>query len=669
MKHHTKVGAAATGLALLGASLSAGPAQAADPVATIGAGLTTVNLLNINDFHGRIATGDGGLRLACTVETQKATLGEGSTVLLSAGDNIGASPFISSSQEDNPTIDYLNALQLRASAVGNHEFDRGFGDLTGRVIPRAQFSYLGANVYQRGTTTPALKEYSILEVSGLRVAVIGAVTTDTPTMVSPAGVTGLDFGDPVAAVNRVAAKLAADKAADVIVAEYHEGAFANGPLATETSVSPIFRRIVQDTSPLVGAIFTAHTHQTYLYDGPTTPGTRPVIQSDSYGRVLGKVQLGIDPVTKAVRQYTKANIAIPSNAPITDACKADPQYQAAAAIVADAEATAKALGSVVIGSITADITTAFKDASLVNGFYTGAVRDNRLRESSLGNLTANVWKWGMNVPGRPGADIGVMNPGGLRAELLYDNSTDGERPGEITYAEAAAIHPFANTLQTRELTGAQFKKALEQQWRGGSVPFLKLGLSDNVRYTYDASRPWGERITSITVDGAPMDMAAVYRVASGSFLMSGGDSFTAFGEGTNPKDSGLIDTDVFINYFKSSGAVSPSFEKNGVEVLGAPATARMGLDTLSLTIQGIDLTSRGAPANTTFEVLAKGKVVGSYPIESVHVDGVPTKDGRAVIELHVTADTFKKGTDQLVLVAQPSGTEVTIPLTVTRGKS
>ncbi len=254
--------ATAAGMGAVGVLVAtASTASAGDPVepGAIDPSLTTVNLLNINDFHGRIdsnGTGELGLQFACTLETTKAGLGEESTLFLSAGDNIGASPFTSASQEDNPTIDYLNALELSASAVGNHEFDRGWSDLEGRVSDRADWSYLGANVYERGTTTPVLPEYAIRTVSGLRVAVIGAVTDETPDLVSPTGVSGLDFGDPVEAVNRVAAQLSdgdvANGEADVIVAEYHDGATEgveeDATLAEEVAAGGIFARIVNEAS-------------------------------------------------------------------------------------------------------------------------------------------------------------------------------------------------------------------------------------------------------------------------------------------------------------------------------------------------------------------------------------------------------------------------------------
>ncbi len=179
-----------------------------DPV-VIGLGLTaapvTLNLLNINDFHGRIDSNT--VKFAGTIEKLRAEGGEGNTLFLSAGDNIGASLFASASAGDIPTLDVLNALDLKTSAVGNHEFDKGYSDLTGRVKDAADFSYLGANVYQKGTTTPALPEYAVFTVDGVKVGVIGAVTEETPTLVSPGGVSTVDFGDPVEAVNRVAGEL------------------------------------------------------------------------------------------------------------------------------------------------------------------------------------------------------------------------------------------------------------------------------------------------------------------------------------------------------------------------------------------------------------------------------------------------------------------------------
>ena len=656
----------AAGAALGAAAITAAgltPALAAEPVPELDSALTPVTILNINDFHGRIG-GNAGLDFACTVVNEQAAAGE--YAFLSAGDNIGATPFISSSQEDTPTIEFLNALGLQATAVGNHEFDRGFDDLTGRVAELADFAHLGANVYTAGTTDPALPEYHITTVNGVSVGIIGVVTEETPSLVLPSGVAGLTFGDPVEAVNRVAGQLsdgdAGNGEADIIIAQYHEGATTGEPpstFAAQLAAGGIFADIVTNTVDEVDAIFMGHTHMSYAWDGPVADGTRPVVQTGSYGANVARVELGIDTATMSVVEYTSNLVSTARPARPTDmseadyapilaewqgGCLADPAYMAAATITAAAADEAAVIGGQVVGAITDDITTAHSEAG---------VRDDRLRESTLGNLTADAWLWAMNQEGRPGADIGIMNPGGLRAELLYGED------GVVTLQEVSEVHPFANTMQVIDITGAQFVTLLEQQWQpaGASRPFLKLGLSSNVRYTYDPDAPQGSKITGVWYNGAPIDPAGTYTMASGQFLIEGGDNFTILREGTNKRDSGLIDTDAFIDYFDANSPISPSYEKNGVAVHSAlPLKANAG-GSVSFTVSGVDLTSRGAPANTSFTVYIGETEVGTAAIESTHIDGVPTRDGQSNVTFTVPAG-FPVGENVLTLVADPSGTTV-----------
>jgi len=269
---------------------------------------------------------------------------------------------------------------------------------------------------------------------------------------------------------------------------------------------------------------------------------------------------------------------------------------------------------------------------------------------------ANALRDSLAEATRGSAEIGVVNPGGLRSELLL--GTDG---GVITYAEANAVLPFLNNLWTTSLTGAQFKVLLEQQWqrdKAGNVPskpYLQLGLSDNVSYTFDAALTEGSRITSITVDGAPIDAAATYRIGTFSFLATGGDNFRVFTQGTSTKDSGLVDRDAWIAYLGSHSPTSPSFARRSVAVTGLPATAETGTQ-VTLGVSKLDLTSFGSPANTGLTATWEGSAAAP--------SDVAVSAGAANVVVTVPADAVGNAT--LVLVAAPSGTTVRLPVVVTR---
>ncbi|WP_455132602.1 5'-nucleotidase C-terminal domain-containing protein [Microbacterium aurum] len=136
--------------------------------------------------------------------------------------------------------------------------------------------------------------------------------------------------------------------------------------------------------------------------------------------------------------------------------------------------------------------------------------------------------------------------------------------------------PFSDTLGLITLTGAQFRTMLEQQWQrnpDGTVPsrpYLQLGLSDNVSYTYDATRPEGERITSVTIDGAPLEDEAAYRIGTFSFLASGGDNFRAFTQGTDYVDTGLLDYEAWVDGIADGSPLAPDFAEHAVQVTGVP---------------------------------------------------------------------------------------------------
>jgi len=631
-----------------------------------------LTLLGINDFHGRIDANT--VAFAGTVE-QLRDAASGPSLFLSAGDNIGASLFASSVAQDQPTIEVLNALGLQASAVGNHEFDRGWDDLSGRVTDLSDYPQLGANVYLAGTQTPALPEYALLDADGLTVGVIGAVTEETPSLVSPAGIVDLEFGDPVEAVNRVAAQLSdgddANGEADVLIALYHEGAGAGTPdgatLEEELAAGGPFAALVNDTSADVDAIFTGHTHKEYAWSAeiPGTDRTRPVVQTGSYGGNVGEIVLTIDPESGAVAAHTE-RLVPRTTTPAEELIATYPRVAEVDEIVEAALAAAAEIGNTAIGEVSADITTAFAGGSFEGGVWTGGSRDDRASESALGNIVSNMLRDSLSTLPQ-GAQIGVTNPGGLRAEL-WDTQAEfgatavtGMPDGTISFSQANAVLPFNNTLALVTLTGAQFTTMLEQQWQtnpDGTVPqrpYLQLGLSDNVSYTYDPDAPAGSRITSVTIDGAPLDPAAEYRIGTFSFLATGGDNFRVFTEGTGYVDTGLLDYEAWMDFIADGSPLSPSFAKQAVQVTGVPETATAG-DGIAFEVAGLNMTSRGAPENTTLQVALGDTTLGEVPVTA----------GAATVAVTLPAD-LPAGEAVLTLTAPASGTVVEVPVTIEAG--
>lgn len=510
-------------LALAGLNV---PAYAAE------ADQVSLNIIGVTDFHGHLSQAKdrkgeisepGAAVMACYVNKERKE--NPNTSFVSAGDNIGGSPFESSILKDKPTLDALNAMELEASAVGNHEFDKGWSDLKDRVGVNgdklAKFPYLGANV--KGSD---MAPSTVIEKGGVKIGYVGTITADTPNLVSPNGIQGLSFSEPVAATNAEAKRLKESGEADVVIGLVHEG-------MDNTKFS-------ED----VDAVIAGHTHVLRKLDG------KPVlVQPANYGMDLADIDIVYDKAAKKVVSVTAENRTTKD---MMDVCGDTPD-EGVAKIVSAAKESAKTEGEKVV-------------TTLKNDFYRGANSDgesggNRGTESSLNSMIADATLYGVNELTDLKADLGVMNAGGVREDLAS---------GDVTYAEAFAVQPFGNSLGVVEITGEQLKQALEQQWKpGGERAMLALGLSKNVQYAYDPDAEQGKRISYVSVNGKPLDPSKKYRVAGSSFLLNGGDSFDAF-KGGKFQDAGQMDIDVFNRYLKDNKdiAVRPNQTSVGVQLSG-----------------------------------------------------------------------------------------------------
>jgi 5'-nucleotidase len=177
----------------------------------------------------------------------------------------------------------------------------------------------------------------------------------------------------------------------------------------------------------------------------------------------------------------------------------------------------------------------------------------------LGDVIADGQLEATRPAAKGAAAVAFMNPGGIRAELPFDQQTGGEALGQVTYGEAFTVQPFSNVMNVETLTGDQIRRVLEQQFDNPSPGQSRiLQVSQGFTYSYDLSRPAGSRVdpASIEIGGTPVVATQQYRVAMNNFLQGGGDGFTVFKEGTNLL-GGDVDLDAFVAYFSAHSPISP----------------------------------------------------------------------------------------------------------------
>ncbi|MFI9413756.1 bifunctional metallophosphatase/5'-nucleotidase [Nocardia gamkensis] len=495
-----------------------------------------VHLFGFNDLHGnlqppsgsngKVGRYDAGGAAYLATHLARLKAAYPSSAVLAAGDNIGASPLVSSLFHDEPTIDFLGNVGVAASAVGNHEFDDGVRELTrlqqggcawdgcspGAPFTGAKFPYLAANVTDaQGNLPPALHPWTLLEVGGHRIGVVGTVTPDTANIVLPEGIRGYLFGDQAAAINRYVPEMRA-AGAEAIVALVHDGGSQrpeqDAPLDYNgcANVTPNVTGLAERIDPAVRAVFTAHSHQPYV----CTAGGRVITQASSYGRLITDVTLRFGPdgvQASAVNRVVTREVT--PDAPTT-------------ALIDFYTEQSRPRAGRVVGATAATLPH----------------DPNPAGTSPLGDVIADSM---LSVTAGPAAAVAAfMNPGGVRADL---------KQGPITYGDLFTVQPFGNQVVTLTLTGSQILRLLEQQWTDPGKPTI-LSLA-GIGYAYSDTAPAGAKVIagSVRIGGQPLNPVATYRVTTNNFLASGGDGFTVFTEGADTA-VGPTDLDAFETFLR-----------------------------------------------------------------------------------------------------------------------
>jgi 5'-nucleotidase len=532
-----------------------------------------VQLLAFNDFHGHLepptgsngrigSTDAGGVEYLATHLAQLEAHNP-NTLIVAAGDLIGASPLLSGLFHDEPTIEALNAAGLDVSSVGNHEFDEGWVELSrmqhGGCHPidgcqdktpfaGATFQYLAANVFldprkadkatlagsglnlTDGRSRNLLPPHTVKDVGGVKVAFIGLTLKGTPQLVQPTGIQGLTFRSEAETVN-VFIPVLKQQGVRAIVVLVHEGGVPagndhNGCEGVSGAIEPIARRMSDE----VDVIVSGHTHTAYI----CTFDRKLITSAASYGRLITAIELRIDKRTDEVVSKTARNVIV-----TRDVAKS-PEHTA---ILDRYRPFHSTVAGKIVGTIAHDITRT----------------PNAAGESALGDVVADAMLEATSDVSTGSPAIAFMNPGGLRADLARDSPSSSEGPSAITYAQVFNVHPFQNRLVVKTLTGEMIRKVLEQQFdnRAPGTDMI-LQVSAGFSYSYDRSKPKGKRVdsASMMVGGQPIGAKQKYRVGITEFLADGGDNFTVFTQATDPVYAGM-DADALSTYLSRHSPVIP----------------------------------------------------------------------------------------------------------------
>lgn len=506
-------------------------------------GTRTVTIADITDFHGHIEHGADVAAAFTLADSHNPD----NMVPVSTGDLVGGSPYESAVKQDKPTLDMAKVWGLTVSAVGNHEFDRSVADFNNRVAaPANGIDWLCANVSSTNKSATGklshVKDYTIRTVNGKRIGFVGALTDALGSVATPQITEDADLSErAVDALNRVAGELKRSGKVDAVVALLHADASAATGLGRDVDLA-----------------YTGHTHA--VKQG-VTDGGAPIYEAGSFGQNMAVQDLIITGHGRHAKvQVADVNLgngteatAVPGvlNVEGLDAHPRQAAWMSAGVVSNGSVARSRQLdtkanyaaraGNAVIGTL-APGTNFDKRTSVGHEGSVGMLVADANRESIMRNVYA-----GTRLP-----VVGFSNDGSLRTKQL-----DMDEDGKVTIREVDSLMALQFHAAHETLTGLGLKAVLAQQFHrndDGELEHRWLGISSNVRYRYvqcgdggatctlgdsdgNGNQHTGVKATvgivDLTIDGRPIADDNLVIIASNSYLLQGGDNYSAFRAGSN----------------------------------------------------------------------------------------------------------------------------------------
>jgi 2',3'-cyclic-nucleotide 2'-phosphodiesterase (5'-nucleotidase family) len=522
-----------------------------------------ITILDISDYHGQlIPLTEAADSLAAPAVNPTFNIGgsaflkpwfdwyrneaPGGSVLMAAGDSVGATPPISNFFGDIPTIELMNLMGFDLDGLGNHNFDRGSAYLRNTLIPLADFPYTSANVVGASGRTPAEWSPSVTfdTFDGGKVAFVGFTNEDAPELVFAGNFDPFTVQPRFGRVQDEVNKLR-KKGVKTIIVIGHDGA-TDGTLTNPTG--PLIDLADQLTG--VDAVVGDHTNFQVL---TTRPNGTLVVENLSKGARFTRVRLVLDSSTQSV-VYKTADFHKPWTIGVTP----DPAIQAE---IDALNVLLQPILGVVTGSSTVEI---------LRSDVCGRA-DGRLCESLVGNVTTDAMR---TKYASIGVEFAITNSGGLRDRLTCPPAGGGSGfcpaftppPHLITRGQVLAVLPFGNIVVTLDVNGAELKTMLEN---GVSLMPAANGRFPQVSglcFSYDIEAAPGSRVTGAvrqaadgTCTGAAIDLTAgaTYKIAENDFMAGGNDGYPNFFSRQATQD---IMAQTLEDYVTANSPIAPSIQ-------------------------------------------------------------------------------------------------------------
>ncbi len=471
-------------------------------------------IIHTNDVHARVTAGEddgaGYAKLATIIKTARSITNN--VLVLDAGDVTHGTNF--ANLFNGATIgDLLIMSGYDAVAPGNHDFNYGIDNLLALSDAAEEVSdlkVLSANITDEDGYL-LFQPYQLYDFNGFKVCVIGLTTPDTKTKSHPKNTEGVEFDNPVIYQNAQAAIDLAHEIADYVVVLGHIGTVADGE-------SGLTSTIICENIDGIDLFVDGHSHS--VLSGDNYVNGTLIVSAGEYMQNIGVVDILVKDGEVASEDafliassdvLDPANSALAKQYGIVDV----PDDPEVAAYIESVNEAIEARFGEVVATIPTDL---------------DGERDHvRTRKTNLSAIVCDA------ITAETGADFTIVNGGGIRASLSA---------GDVTLGEVNAVLPFTNIVTVCEITGDEVYQALEHGY--SMLPETNGAFSQtDLQVVYSESKPAGERIDEVLLDGEPIDRNAVYTVATNDFMAAGGDGYTMFGR---VLQEGRVLNEVFADY-------------------------------------------------------------------------------------------------------------------------